>query len=733
MGARIFIEGYELDTFGDIDVDFSFSVSDISDIEKRNTSFSKTILLPNSANNQKLFGNIFNISATNDYYPNDLNVLVNFNPAKVAAAHIYLDGIKIFDGVLRLIKINDKNGDITYETNVFGKLNDILAAIGDKDLSELDWSDYDHTYNMANVTDSWNREEWVEGEQNYVYPLVDYGVTLDGITYPFQNFRPALFIREILGRIFKESGFKIIAPFFNTEFFKRQILIPAEKNITKLASSLLNAYCTTTTLFRTIVLSQNFSPLFNAPFQQRIENGFTSILDGFGYYSNFEWTQASTPNVNISVNYKFQIKNNTIYDTTYRVFLYKNTDILATQTFINSPFLGGNTFNLDFIANVSTQLALNDIIAVRYSIETGSLGDINSEFTFIEGTFLKVNNIVPLAIDILEGDAFDFENAVPKSIKQRDFLKSIITMYNLYVVPDKLQEKVLEFIPHPLFYSNIKNEAIDWTDKVDKNQDISSTPISDLTAREYRIGFTDDSDYWSTFYKTKFNLSYGESRTILDNDFELDTKEIKVIFGCPVMRQEVGDRKMIHLYKVENNVKVRDNFKPRVASWMPNVYTFSAWNIQSVLSGTVPFNVYPYAGHFDNPITPTNDILFGIPKEVYFPITTYPSANLYSAFYEVLITSIGDKNSRRITGQFYLNPVDIMNLDFRQIIKFGNHYYELHKVEKYNPINNVPCTVHLFKILGQINPLIYENIQSFLMNEDGTFLLQQNGVDRFYI
>ena len=45
MSARLFVEGYEADTLGDIDVEFTFSVADISDIERRNTSFSKTLTL----------------------------------------------------------------------------------------------------------------------------------------------------------------------------------------------------------------------------------------------------------------------------------------------------------------------------------------------------------------------------------------------------------------------------------------------------------------------------------------------------------------------------------------------------------------------------------------------------------------------------------------------------------------------------------------------------------------
>jgi hypothetical protein len=198
MSARLFVEGIEADTLGDIDVEFTFSVADVSDIERRNTSYSKTLTLPNTSKNQKLFGNIFDISVSNDFYEEDVNIGINFNPAKQAQAQIFLDNVKIFDGVLRMMKINSIEGEILYEVNMFGRLRDILHELGDKTLADLNFSDYDHVWNRTNIEGSWNRFEWVDGEDNYVYPLVDYGYSVDSITYPIRNFKPAVFVSEIL-------------------------------------------------------------------------------------------------------------------------------------------------------------------------------------------------------------------------------------------------------------------------------------------------------------------------------------------------------------------------------------------------------------------------------------------------------------------------------------------------------------------------------------------------------
>lgn len=301
-------------------------------------------------------------------------------------------------------------------------------------------------------------------------------------------------------------------------------------------------------------------------------------------------------------------------------------------------------------------------------------------------------------------------------------------MHNLYILQDKLQDNVLEIIPYPLFYKAYKDEAVDWTNKLDMSQDVAILPTSEITAKEYRIQFDDDSDYWSGFYKAKYNEGYGESRVTLDNDFELDTKTLKVIFGAPIMREEVQGRIMLHLYKVENGVKVVDNFKPRIAYWKPEVPCPTMWTM-SFQAGTASYSAYPYAGHLNDPTDPVADLLFGTPREVYFSISVYPGANLYGAYYEPLISLIGDKDSRVLQGNFYLTPQDIMDLDFRRIVKVGKHFYQLQKVDRFNPIANTTSFVSLFKILKDLQPTDYD----FILLETDFYMLQENGISRFYI
>jgi hypothetical protein len=724
--ARLFVEGIEVDTLGNIDVEFTYSVADVTDIERRNTSYSKTITLPSTSKNQGLFGNIFDISVSNDYYPNDVNIGANFNPAKQAKAQIFLDNVKIFDGVIRMMKINNISGDILYEVNVFGRLRDILHELGDKTLADLDFDDYDHVWNKTNIEASWARDEYVEGASNYVYPLVDYGFTVDnGITYPIRNFKPAVYVSEILKRIFEEAGFQITAPIFDSFYFMKLILVTAEKMITKESTTLLDQ---TPVLYQQeTTTTPSFTRLLN--FSSTLASGFTIQNSG----TRFRWTKAQNLNTGLNLNLRLSFESlESFTNNQWTVSVLKNGSQILSSTRNAQLISAGQFYFWTVEISGGIDLAFDDYFEIRLTGQAvqgvGDNPNIQTEVVVAPIGSFKIGNTVPVAVELEEGDTMKIEYTLPKSMKQRDFLKSIISMYNLYITQDRLRTNVLEIIPYNEFYQTFKDQALDWTDKLDVGQQITTTPLSELSAKEYRLIFDTDSDFWSESYRTKFNQVYGESRTIIDNDFILDTKSVKVVFAPPVMREEVPGRIMIHLYKVENGIKIPDNFKPRIAYFLPGVTT-TQWNI-GYAAGNTPYNVYPYAGHLDNPIEPSNDVLFAAPREVYFSIGVYPQdSNLYTEYYKGLIDSIGDRNSRLLEGYFYLTPTDIMNLDFRKIVKVGNHFFQLEKVDKYNPIANNLCYVSLFKILGEISPVDYD----FILLENDAYMLQENGVSRFYI
>jgi hypothetical protein len=216
MITEVFVENQRVDVSADISSLLTFSLDDIKVFASRQTTFSQTIVLPGTANNNKLFGYIFDFGSTNIYDKTVSNINYNFNAAKSAACIIFQDSLQTFQGSLRMMQINIDKGKIEYEVAVFGNLsllNVKLAPTVDTTvipnkttglLENLDFSAYDHTYNETNIIASWNAARG----SRYYYPLMDYGnYSVGKHDWQLGTFRPAIYAKEIIDKMFAAAGF----------------------------------------------------------------------------------------------------------------------------------------------------------------------------------------------------------------------------------------------------------------------------------------------------------------------------------------------------------------------------------------------------------------------------------------------------------------------------------------------------------------------------------------------
>lgn len=102
--TRLFIENNEVDLTQALSKQITYAVDDLQNLDSKATTFSKTIVLPGTARNNYLLGNIFefnNSNFTSDVSP---NVFYNFNASKSAVCRIEVDGLQIVKGIFRLRK-----------------------------------------------------------------------------------------------------------------------------------------------------------------------------------------------------------------------------------------------------------------------------------------------------------------------------------------------------------------------------------------------------------------------------------------------------------------------------------------------------------------------------------------------------------------------------------------------------------------------------------------------------
>ena len=346
----------------------------------------------------------------------------------------------------------------------------------------------------------------------------------------------------------------------------------------------------------------------------------------------------------------------------------------------------------------------------------------------------------------LEGDNVNMFTAIPDKVKQRDFLTSIIKMFNLYMIPDENNPKNIIIEPRADFYTT---DVIDWSDKLDYSQEHTLTPTAVTNKQKYRYAYKQDADYYNKKYESSWLDVYGTRDVYLENDFNKTEHKTELIFSpTPMVGQLANNRVISTIIDVDNTLQqktIKSNIRILYYSGLKD--SSNNW-IHEANAGDVYRGEYPYAAHFNDPFTPTIDINFGLPREIYYDNTygsiTVTNNNLYNTYHRKELEQLTDKDSKIFKGYFLLNPVDIANLSFRPSYFFDNEYWTLHKVmyssSIYQPskceflkLKAVPTpTVITEEIIGglgtigdEATPIMFEDV----LSGNNTVNMKSNHVD----
>jgi hypothetical protein len=678
ISTEIYIEEQKIDLLQDISTEFTYAIDDVSEFGSRNTSFSKTISIPGTATNNLVFGYIFELNNAN-FTDNTLpNVGYNFNVTKQANCKIFIDKVQIFKGTLRILEIVIDKETIEYQCSVFGELGGFINQLGNKRLEDLDFSAYNHTYSVANISNSWDNA----GGSGYYYPLIDYGNVSTGVNgvakkdFQYTTFRPALYVKEYIQKIFAGTDYTFSCPFFNTALFNRLIIPHNQTNITALNNTSLSANA------KLITINTNLSSIVE--YTIVTQGSFT--LDGLGQLFTYG------PGPTITTNVQVLLRGNVTFNPSlpnYSVILKKNGTEIGRQdfdasvsTFMNCDFtVSGVTFtNGDYM---QVEILGNGIIL---DITMGELGATTS---------------TPTQVQINLGETIKVTETIPKGIFQRDFFLSIVKMFNLYVYENKFNDKELVISPYVDFYPDKSAEALDWTNKVDRAKPISIKPMSEVNARYYNYKFKSDNDFYGENYRKKYTEGYGDFIYDTQFDFVKETDTLEVIFAASVLFQQTGQDKVFPaIYKKSNTNSAEDRIDSIIRIMQTKKITgVNSWAIMNGPSTLASYTSYGYAGHLDDPINPTNDINFGAPKEVQFSPNTYPSTNVFNAYHSPYLAEITSKDSKLLTCFGLLDIVDIYNLDFSKYVFIDGVLFRLNKVENFNPMEYNTTKLSFLKVI----------------------------------
>jgi hypothetical protein len=630
-------------------------------------------------------------------------------------------------GYLQLTEIPINDQEIQYELVIIGKLANLFQDLGEKKLAEIDLSEYNHTWNYSNIANSWadyiikngvSYNNFVGGNPNgegYVYPLIDNGLStlVNNVAAEYEyelekTMYPAIYIKQIVDKIFSEAGYRYESNFFNSVIFKR-LITPFTGGTFTANESIINN--------KTFKVSNSTSLVYNG------SGGNTSGVKKYLFDTIIQDT--SVPSVDLA-NDKIDVNSSTRCLSTFSFIAPVTLTNISGGTIAGASFVYLD-FNLVRVRNGRRTDAINTIIynvsllpasgtiTKNLTITFPEIDIENGDEIYIEFLWYRIINPSRFRVTIgtnatfsnspsskhNEGDLINIGSTLPKEIKQKDFLTWLFRAFNIYAVPDTIDANKLIIEPRDEFYTS---DIVDITNNLDTSSELMVTPMGVLDFRDLVLKYKEDKDEYNIKYQELFGEVFGTKKFRVQNDFLTQTNSIEIGFSPSPLANTNGlhDRIFTKIRKVDPNSQNSElpSYNIRMLYYGGLVETSKGWQLKTKLDGTITFGAdFPYAGMLDDTLNPTFDLSFAQPKAIYYGLgsTTYTNGNLFNRYWKKTIEEITDKDSKIIKGKFRLNEVEFSNLSFRKIYLLDKQYYRLYSVD-HNLNSNDLVNLELLKL-----------------------------------
>lgn len=736
--VKIVLENGTLDIREDVNFPLSFSVSDIRDISKRTGTFSKTIIAPGTKNNHELLGHYYDVNIQSG----------TFNINTITKCQVIQNGVPILqDALIQLIGVTKKQNTNAYEDEVNYELLikdskvEFFTQIANKELTDLDFSDLNHTLNSSFVVSSFSNT--VADGYKYILPFSDDN------TYRLNEFKPAIYAKTYFDRIFSNAGFSYTWNGLQDAKFDK-LLIPYNGD---LEQANVDAY---KVIEENTWITSYVSPIGQNPTFYETLTSWTEILDvaslfnpvtgvytaplytdtAQGQYYNFKLTYSTklfldntsagnAYSINIfggngvAISRYYYLKFRLIKNGTTNVGEYTHTGVLfdGSTALASGTTVIGNPSQVVTIPTNQTIIP-TDTIEVQVGFGYSALGITTWRDAAAPalGNLVQVNHgvdITSLQLEILPNNALNLYNGlisvngyIPSKIKQSDFVKSIFQMYNLYVEIDEDQPNNLILEHRDNYYDS--GAVKDWTQKLAKDREQNLQFLPEVTSKKLRLTYKADKDTPNTVYTGITNEIYGQVEYTFDNEYVRDTDVKELIFSPTPVVRTIFDAYVPNIAGAAPKVNIRILLDGGLANCLPyDIYDVEFPGLPLVNNlGSFNIGSYPQVGHFDNPLLPTYDINFGTCDYYYYTPSTLTNNNLYNLYWRRTINQINV--GKMLTAYFDLNESDIQSLKLNDKIRIDNSWWNINKIIDYNANDNTLTKVELISVDTEIELVLFQ-------------------------
>lgn len=199
---ELYLNNEKADLSDSTSISLTFQVNDLADLKDRQSTFSNSFKLPLTKNNKRIIGNAqSNAFANNNPYRYYETKLVENGLEQIVKGKSTLQKSTDFfelNTVAGVFGIND-----LLKKNVYNRITGLLESIDDAKLIDLDYADIPNfNFDLATIAAS-------QTSGKTLWPVIDYGGTLKaGSTVDISYLRPGIFLKDILDKIQKYTGYK---------------------------------------------------------------------------------------------------------------------------------------------------------------------------------------------------------------------------------------------------------------------------------------------------------------------------------------------------------------------------------------------------------------------------------------------------------------------------------------------------------------------------------------------
>ena len=783
MAGELFINGRLVDIDQDAPFPLTFSISDIKDLSSRKGNKSKTITLPGTRGNVQLMLSVFTLSAIDSIF-DDQPELIDFDPSIKAECQYYQNGLLEFNGVAQLMSCKQLSGVWSFDITLVSDTIDYISRLQKIKVNELGWSEYDHLLTYSDQQDTWSGIIELNGSPSsnydsqgwtgtgYYYGLIDYGFTRPTAdSFAVENIPPQVFCYEVLKKAFEYCGISWDSNFLETQTFKKLLLAYDGGELPIIDSSQAN----NDSLFTTEDNNPN-GYIFNGQFSDFLEQGdptgnmstqvrnfldqydctvtqdnlsqaqgtsplsFVSASDGLfkiNYYGDHDVDIAISGNGSgaFTINGSYQV----------RLEIIKNGAYLTSDLIYEGALTSIST-SLSFSFNYSREIntLINDEIRVNLRFVVNNTTIIRSGISNYTISFQVTSNTAQLDVlkqqqGLTAGGTVALAAFLP-NMTCDVFFKAFVSAFNLYVKPSIQDATILEIEPLNDFY-NASGDALDWSSKIDRSQEIMVEPTINFASKNYKFNFTQDTDYWNQRYQNDVNKQYGSFLIESQSQFSVNSTDFLLPFSQKLLVQIPGDSPGTFTDLIvprSFDLKTNENGTSEIVLKKGKSFIVQLGGLRTgdwihLDENDSPHNEtsYPYVGHLDSLDSPTFDFNWGVPDYVFWVTNNYPSNNIY-LYHDTFIKELLSRYGKKLTCYVMLNPQDINSLNFRNLINIDGVVYRLLSISDYLSGSNVSTKVELLRIIKgegiQQTIIIDPNTR---ITEDGLVRITEDSLIRF--